>query len=362
MKQVLFLSGHLFESKRHANFHHIAKACAENENSVTFCTVPNSINTLLTQKHNIKNRIFSYWYALFPKKLNRLTVTSYISFAYPLNSTPKLNKLLLWFFNHGYSKVLKNNYDVVIIENGIPLLLFEKLKKLNPVAKFTYRVSDPIKIGEGWSGFLKYEKSVIEEFDLVSTPATLITKRLQTQYPRVNLKTHYHGIDKTLFSQKYVHPFISYVENNKHFVFVGASKLDTEFIKIASTISDDYIFHIIGPFEDQVARENVKYYGEMKFEATIAYIQQADVCLQTLVRFPYCEVYERTLKFTQYSFFKKPILAPYYMELKDANVFSYTLDNISIKDAINKALNYDSRDLDTSWIKTWGEIAEELYE
>ena len=60
MKKILFLSSHLFESKRQANFHHIAKACADNnDNDVTFCTVLNSINTLLKQRHNVKSRIKS---------------------------------------------------------------------------------------------------------------------------------------------------------------------------------------------------------------------------------------------------------------------------------------------------------------
>lgn len=360
MKKTLFLSGHLFESKRQANFHHIANACADNGNEVTFCTVPNSINTIITQKHNIKNRIKSYFYALFPKKIGKINATSYISFAYPLNKSSGLNNLLLWFFNHGYSAILKKNYDVVVIENGIPLLLFEKLKQLNPNAKFTYRVSDPVKKDMGWSGFLKLEDRIISHFDIISTPAFLITKRLLEQYPSINIQTHYHGIDKHYFLQNFENPFEKYHNTNKHFVFVGASKLDELFLNIASNISEEYIFHIIGPFEKNIQKKNVIYYGEMKYEETIKYIKYADVCLQTLVRFPYCELYEKTLKYTQYSFFKKPILAPEYMELKDENVFNYVLTQESINNSISKSLNANFDMLDISWIKTWNEIAMEI--
>jgi 2-beta-glucuronyltransferase len=362
MKKILLLSGHLFESKRNANFHHIANACANNGNEVTFCTVPNSINTLITQKHNIKNRIMSYFYALYPKKVGNINVTSYISLAYPVNKIFNLNSLLLWFFNHGYSTILKEKYDVVIIENGIPLLLFDKLKQLNTNAKFTYRVSDPVKKDMGWPEFLELENRIIDKFDLISTPASLITKKLLKQYPSCNIQTHYHGIDIDYFTQDFNNPYEKYSNLQKHFIFVGASKLDELFINIASNISENYIFHVIGPFEENIKKDNVIYYGEIRYEETIKYIKNADICLQTLIKFPYCEIYERTLKYTQYSFFKKAILAPYYMKLKDKNVFNYDTTEESINFAISKALASNLETLDNSWIKTWNEIAIELCE
>jgi hypothetical protein len=146
----------------------------------------------------------------------------------------------------------------------------------------------------------------------------------------------------------------------KNFIFVGASKLDIEFLKIASKISKNYLFHIIGPFNPIIENENIIYYGEMKFEETIKYIQYADVCLQTLIKFPYSEMYERTLKFTQYSFYKKPIIAPKHMELKENNVFTYTNEVTSITIALKDAIAFDMTSYDNSWIKTWEEISMEL--
>jgi 2-beta-glucuronyltransferase len=360
MKQVLFLSGHLFMSKRHANFHHLAKACSQNGNSVTFCTVPNSLITLLIQNHNKLERLKSYFYAFFPMKQNGIHVTSYISLMYPLNKGSKLNSLFMWLFQYGYSKTFQTEYDVIIIENGIPLLLFEKLKQLNPSSKFVYRVSDPIEKNMGWEGFLEFENRIVDQFDMVSTPTSSITERLREQYPSVNIETHYHGINKELFSKDYANPYLKYSAKKINFVFVGASKMDFEFLDIASTLLDDYIFHIIGPFEHVIQKENIIYYGEMKFEETIQYIKYADICLQTLVPFTYSDLYERPLKFTQYSFFKKPILSPEHMNLKDKNAFSYLNTADSIQYAINEACKFDSLSFEISWIKSWNEIAKEL--
>jgi len=360
MKKVLFLTVHLFMSKRNANFHHLAKACANNGNEITFCTVPNSINTLIQRSDNRKERVKSFYYSLFPKILNNIEITSYISLLYPLNNTPFINGLLNFFFQYGYSSSFKRKFDYIIVENGIPLLLVEKLKKINPNAKFIYRVSDPIKKDVGWKGFLELESKIIEQFDLISTPASLITKKLKEQYPNVKILTHYHGINKKLFLKQYKNPYMEHYGERKNFIFVGASKLDIEFLKIASKISKNYLFHIIGPFNPIIENENIIYYGEMKFEETIKYIQYADVCLQTLIKFPYSKMYERTLKFTQYSFYKKPIIAPKHMELKENNVFTYTNEVTSITIALKDAIAFDMTSYDNSWIKTWEEISMEL--
>jgi len=362
MKKILFISGHLYMSKRHANFHHITKACAENGNEVTFCTVPNSLSTLLKQNHNQTERFKSYLYAFFPKKVDNIKVSSYVSLMYPLNKSSKLNSLFMWLLQHGYSKTFNTEYDVVVIENGVSLLLFDKLKRLNPKAKFVYRVSDPIKKDNGWQGFLEYENRVIQQFDVISTPASLITKRLLEQYPSAKIKTHYHGIDKNFLLESFPDPYEQYPKNVKHFIFVGASKMDFEFLKIASNVSNNYLFHIIGPFKEIIKNDNIIYYGEIQFEKTIPFIKHADICMQTLVKFPYSELYERTLKFTQYSFFEKPILAPEHMRLKDKNVFSYINTDASIKNAIEKSLEFSSTNFDTAWIKSWNEIAMELCE
>jgi len=357
MKKVLFLSGHLYNSKRQANFHHIASACVENGHNVTFCTVPNSFTTLLRQRHNYMERLKSFIYAIFPKVINNIEVSSYISVVYPYQKTTRLNKLIEYLFYHGYSKSINKPFDVIIFENGIPFLLYSKLKVINPNARFIYRVSDPV-YKHKLVAF--YEKKFINQFDIVSTPSASITQNLQDQYPEANIHTHYHAINKALFLKEYINPYTKFKSSSIHFVFVGASKLDYDFLKIASSLSENYIFHIVGPFEQKINKPNIQYYGELKFENTIPFIKYADICMQTLIKFPQCETFERTLKFTQYSFFKKPILSPEYMKINEINSFNYKLTNDSIDKAIKDGLDFKHENFDISWIRSWTEIADDL--
>lgn len=358
MKKILFVSSQIFITKKKANFHHLAIASSKNA-EVWFCTIPNGLNTLLLERKQRKLRYKTFFYAFSPKKHENVNVTSYVSLAAPQNRDIALNKVLKLLFPVGYSSVLKKKYDIVIFDNGVPLFLFEKLKRKNPQSKFIYRVSDPARDNVSWS---EIEKKAIHQFSLISTPSLSITNTLKEKYNLTNIKTHYHGINKELFQKECNNPYKQYSNGKKHFIFVGVSKFDSEFLSIASDISPDYIFHIIGPIDQKVKRDNIVYYGEMGFEKTIPFIKYADVGLQTLEKFPNCTLYEKTLKFTQYTFFKKPILSPVCMELKDANNFSYENTTVSIQKAINMALKFDTSKIDRSWIKSWDEIAMELCE
>jgi 2-beta-glucuronyltransferase len=361
MKKILYLSSHLYESKKSANMHHLCDTSLSNGYDVTFCTAPNSLPTLIREKNNKFVRFKVFLYAFIPKKIENLTISSYFSL---LHRNPKfqsaLNKLAKFIFQHGYSSVFRNKFDVIVIDSGTELELFKKLKLLNAQAKFVYRVSDSFDYKKDAEDMMELEEEIIDQFDLISTPSFYITKRLLKLKENINIVTHYHGINKKLFQKYYDNPYLRYDEKCIHFIFVGAGRLDYDFLDMASYLSDNYIFHIIGPLKKSIERKNIIYYGEMEFNETIPYLTHANIGLQTLINVPHVEVFERTLKYTQYSFVKIPIVSPSYIKLTDSHVCNYEHNILSIEQCINKAISFDKNQIDTSWIKDWSEIEHDV--
>jgi len=378
--KILMLTGHIYSSKRKAGFHHLAKALMDKDNHVTFCTIPNSllevvdcaINVIFESKdiYTIKNQFSSFFHSAFPKKQGKLVETSYVSlvsniqksksklkFVYIFNDIVNIDRLLRNIFMHGYCKMFSENYDVIIFESTNGLLLFDHLKKRIPTATFIYRVSDDLEVVNGIQEVIQYEREILPKFNLISSPSSQITEKLQSKSPVANIITQYHGIEKTLFDKNYPNPYIG---DSKNLVFVGSGFMDETFLKIVSEINQNWKFHIIGNLPQPVESANIKYYGEMPFNETIPYLKFADCGLQTRSYSPGIETLEKSVKFVQYTYLKLPIIAPIYMGLKEPHVFSYEHNLESIEKAICEALSFDRESVDRSWVRSWNDIALEL--
>lgn len=351
------LTYHMYNSKKKAGFHHLAKSFLNNGYNVTFCTVENSILDILAAKSNKRERYLTTLYSIAPKSMNGLTISSYLSLISPIKNTQTLNPLFQNIYMKGYSKVLSFSYDIVIFESTNGLFLFDKFKKNNPNAKFIYRVSDDLELVNGTKEIISHENSILPKFDLISTPSLSITKKLKLKSPKIKIITQYHGIEKEIYEKKYLNP---YDQTKKNFVFVGTGFMDDGFLKIAADINSNWVFHIIGNLPQPVISQNIIYYGEMLFDETIPYLKHADVGLQIRSNSKGIETLEKSLKFIQYTYVQLPIIAPKYMNLKDSHVFSYEHTKESIVDAINKALSFNRELVDRSTILSWNEIAEEM--
>ena len=356
-KKILFLSGHLYFSKRKAGFHHLANAAlALKTFNVTFLTAPNSILTIFKKDPNRKERNLSIKYAFLPYSKDNLTASSYFSLAHNV-TTDIFQSIQNLLFKIGYSKVLSKKYDYVVFESGVSLFLFDRVKKYNPNAKFIYRVSDDLEMLNHKILLLDQEERLLDKFDLISSPSNYITNRLKGLNQNIRIKNHYHGIDKPLFDSCSKNPY-----NNDYInlIFVGTGYLDEEFLKIVKNINNNWIFHIIGSFTNQIESVNIIYHGEMPFIDTLDYIKYADVGMQIRNNVKGIEILEKSLKFIQYSYFKLPILAPKYMKLKDVNVFSYEHNRDNIVIEIEKCLKFEKSDYDNSWISSWDEVLGEI--
>jgi len=205
---------------------------------------------------------------------------------------------------------------------------------------------------------IKYEREILSKFDMVSVP----TKFMYDKFLKLstkNVKLHFHGIDKELYDKSDVSP---YKENTINHIFVGNSYLDENFIDIASDLFHEHLFHIIGPFEVNIEKNNVLYYGQMPFAKTIPYVKFASSGLQIRDNTRgAAETLADSLKVLQYSYCKLPIIAPSIIPAHHRkNFFYYNYDNKeSVKDCIENALLFDKIKPENN-IKSWNELIEEL--
>lgn len=357
-KKILFLSSHLYFSKKKISFHHLADSAIKNDYDVTFLTVPNSLLSFIGDKHNYLTRLRSVFYSFIIFTHNKLKVSSYFSF---LHQTPKLNlgKINNFFFRIGYSCGLNYKYDILIFDSNVSLFLFDYLKVKNPYSKFIYRVSDDLVMLKQTSFLINKESELINRFDLISTPSDNLTTKLSKRNKIfTKIKTHYHGINRSLFDKKYQNPF-----NNSYvnLIFVGVGVIDEFFISfIKSLKKENYFFHFIGPISNEFSSKNTFFYGELKFEETLAFIKFADIGIQIRNFTEGIEVLEKSLKIIQYSYCKLPIISPKYLRLKGPNNFSYNQNYKSIKSAIKKALNLNRSNYDNTWVKDWDTVLENI--
>jgi len=172
------------------------------------------------------------------------------------------------------------------------------------------------------------------------------------------IKTHYHGINRSLFDKKYQNPF-----NNSYvnLIFVGVGVLDEFFISfIKSLKKENYFFHFIGPISNSFSSKNTIFYGELKFEETLAFLKFADIGIQIRNFTEGIEVLEKSLKIIQYSYCKLPIISPKYLGLKGPNNFSYNNNYKSIKSAIKKSLSFNRSNYDNTWVKDWDTVLDNI--
>ncbi|TRZ46024.1 glucuronosyltransferase [Robertkochia solimangrovi] len=253
-----------------------------------------------------------------------------------LNKLTKYLYKVYQIFSLKGAKDFIRNADQIIFESTPGLFLFDQVKKLNPNARYVYRVSDDLELVQAHPSLLIYERTILNRFDLVSTASTYVLNKLRSKTVDANIKLHYHGLDKSLFDQEFHNP---YTGSEMNALFIGVANLDYEFLKIASEIRKDIKFHIIGPLEKKITSDNIIYYGEMPFKDTIPFIKFADIALHTIVYYPGAEsLSESSLKSIQYSYCQLPIIAPAFLKNTNKKLFIYSSYK-NIESALNAALS-----------------------
>ncbi|MFM2062294.1 MAG: hypothetical protein RLZZ507_1964 [Cyanobacteriota bacterium] len=362
MKRVVLITGHYWNSKRKAGFHWLADAFLRQGWEVVFFTAPLSWLSVIRQDYRLDYPIFQEANKLQQVESN---LWSYIWFTMWHPANLRLN--VLNSLSHGLFRLygqlplgpvasMIKDADLFIFESTPAILLFESFKRINPSAKFIYRVSDDLRLLNNHPVVLETEQRITPQFDLVSVPSQYIYRNFDHL---TNLELHFHGIRKDLFAQEYANPYPTV--NHPNIIFVGNSYFDLDFLDQASQLFPHWQFHIIGPIKNLPARKNIISYGELPFIATIPYLKYADIALQTLVYSNGSESFTDSLKMIQYTYCQLPIIAPEYLSSSKPHVFYYHPGDVnSIRNALLSAKTYEHSKIHTEQIYSWDELVYQL--
>lgn len=350
--KVALVSHHYYGSRKKAGFHFLAEQFDKKGHEVTFITGNFSLLSLISFDNRIKEKKFIKNIAT-PLYFGNIKSIININALHPTTKIKNnlINKKLLDSMR--LNKVAKESLDkadIAIFESDPSLKYFNEIDKKNK--KTIYRVSDSLKLLGMPKCVLELEKKISPEFDLISCPNEIIKKQFKSQ----NTKLHYHGIDKFQFDSEKKSP---YRKNSINHVFVGASYLDYNFIKIASKLFKEHEFHIFGNHaNNSIKNNNVVWHGYTEFERIIPYIKFANTGLHTITNEQnMAEVMGDSLKVQQYSYLNLPIIAPDCIKTERKNFIKYTYnDEKSIKQSIITALKNTTNP--SSEVLDWGQLCE----
>jgi len=363
-KKVSLFTGHYWGSKRKAGFHWLALEFIDMGYEVLFFTAPVSYMLKVKGHYQFEFPIQEEKGKLIEKAPQ---LYSFVHFT-PWHVANLRFKFFNWlskpvFRNYQQFKFIQaeefiKHSSAIIFESTPGLLLFDKVKRMNPKAKFIYRVSDDLRMLKVHPNLIHYEKTILDEFDLVSVPSQYIQETLFSIERNANIQLQYHGIDKRSFDQCHSTP---YPAGSTNLVFIGNNYFDHTFLEVAADLKPEWTFHIIGPIDNLRSRQNVVAHGEVPFDQLIAYVKFANIGLHTLKYFPGAESFTDSLKIHQYTYCKLPIIAPAFLSTQRGNMYYYEAPNKdSIESALNRAINYQANEINNLLVSSWKELANAL--
>jgi 2-beta-glucuronyltransferase len=248
--------------------------------------------------------------------------------------------------------------DVIVIESGPGLMLVDRLKQINPSARFVYRLSDDLRTLQISPLIVEAEHRWAPEFDLITAPSSSPLK----QYSHLpNTAVHPQGLDKEIFDSACKNPYGDSATPN--LISIGNMIFDLDFLERASSMFPDWRFHIIGWLEKVPQKPNIIFYGEKAFEEAISFMKFADIGLSPYRDRPGNEyLSQASHKMLQYTYCRLPIVAPHsVVDSSRPHIIGYTPgENDSIRQALEKAIGIDRDSIDRSSIRSWDEIVQDL--
>ncbi|MDY6922261.1 MAG: glycosyltransferase family 1 protein [Pseudomonadota bacterium] len=352
------LSAHDYRSPRRANIHFITDELAKRGRTRFF-----------SLKYSELARRKGDWRSSLDAESNQVVrrdgVDCYLwkTWIHPFNTRRPLlyplESLLHQWYARGPNPVLKRwiqEASIVVMESGVAPIFVPLVRRLNPQARILYRASDSLKTIDVASYVQRMFARVASQFHAICLPSRMLAAEMPD---RNNLAFVPHGIDQQLRARKQPNPY----PPGTHGVSVGSMLFDPQFFVAASRRFPSVQFHIIGcgqpPHKDY--GPNVRVYGEMPFEETLAYIRHADFGIA-----PYCSnnlppyLKDTSMKLIQYEFFGIPAVCPEFVADGYASRCGYQIGNAdSITAAIETALA-TSLDISTSRHLNWSEVTDRV--
>lgn len=364
MPGVVMFTGHYFESHARAAFHLLAEAYERLGWEVTFVTTHASYLSILRGDPRLKYPLQREGNRL---KTVRAGVSSYVLFTpyHPANLRSAVLNRLSTPVMRRYGQIplgaLEDRIreaDVIIFESEPGLLFFDACKRLNSTAKYVYYVSDDLELLGVHPAVIEQEQRIAPLFDVVTAPCQVLYDKYR-HLPTARLQ--FHGVDTVMLEQPRPSPYPA--DSQRNALFVGIANFDHEFLEMAVQVAPQWNYHIVGPIKDLPTHPSVIAHGELPFSETGAFIQHADVGLQTVRYAPGAESLTDTLKVLQYTYRRLPIVMPAFLRSPRPNVAHYTPgDAASIAAAMTTAGAMDRSTIGDDRIRTWDEQARALVE
>lgn len=361
MKRVVFVTNHYLDAHRKAGFHWLAEAFWRAGWHVVFLTESISWLSYLRRDARCQYPLFRESHRL---RYVRERFASYVWLTpfHPINLRSRLlNRLstpilkLYGQFPLGAAAPEIARADLFIFDSDHGLFLFDRFKRLNPDARYVYRVSDDIPMMRHHPLVPSHEEQVLPRFDLVSVPSSFFLQRFAG---RPNVALHYHGLEKELFDRSWPNP---YATARPNVLYVGKNQFDRDAVVRAVKLFPHWSFHVIGAIGSLPPADNLTCYGERPFVELVPFLQHADIGLQTLIYTPGAECFTDSLKMHQYTYCRLPILAPTFLKNPRPHVFYYQPgDDESIRQALLAASRYDRTQIAVDSVLSWDQIASKL--
>lgn len=334
---VLMISAHDFRSKRQANVHFIMREMAR-RGPAQFASIGYSPLSLLA-----KDPRASLWKrANRAERFNGVDCYLWRSLIHPVSLRRVKLAVFERYFFEAYRRFLPGvlrrwitNAGTVIIESGISVLLFDLIRALNPGASIIYLCSDALDT-IGCASFLQRElRRISPFFDGIRIPSPRLLAEFPSDCPVYFVP---HGMDAIQQDESSTSPY----ETGIHLVSLGSMLFDRSFFEIAAAALPHCTFHVIGGGikAQALSAPNIRLYGEMPFQQTLAYIDhaQAGIAPYDGVKvLPY--LVDTSMKLMQFGAYGLPAVCPTVAAGDRYGRFGYEPGNrASIVAAIQAAL------------------------
>lgn len=284
MKKVILFTSHRYGSKRKAGFHWLADAFLNKGFEVFFVTCLSSIDKIRgDDRFNIPNPVSFNEVIKINSSLSEIV---FFELLRPVAVNKYFDKISGLMFNRygrvfpGFMVDLIRNADVIVFESIYQLMYSRSARKINPGAKFIYRVSDDLNVFNYHEIARLYEKSIGDEFDIISSPSPRIHEKFSHLR---NSCLEPHGVPTEIYDREMESP---YFPNSINAIFAGTSLLDSWFVSAAAENFENINFHYIGPFNpsDFSSGSNIIFHGEKAYSDVVPFIKHANFGMNPLVK------------------------------------------------------------------------------
>lgn len=360
MRRVLLVSRHDYRTSWRANFHPIADAFAALGDQVSFVSVGYSPlsrfsqdqRRLLDARSNRWERIGGVdcflWKAPFhPIGLGRAALDRLMKPVYRLFTRLPADEL----------DRTAAAADLIVVESGLSPVLIPRLRRRAPDVPIVYLASDLF----GTIGAPAIMDELLFEARQAISTVVVVARAMAPHLRHLGRPIRYvpHGIDTAVFDRAAPSPYSS--PSGRNVVTVGSMLFDPQVFTVAATAFPNVSFHLIGTPSGPVYPRNVQEHGTMAFDATVPWLQHADVGVAPY-RYGASAEYlsDSSMKLMQYGYLGLPALCPDFAAGEHALRFGYSAgDPDSIVAALAAALE-PAVERRSALVLSWTEVAERL--